>query len=95
MYEFRIYIVGGYNGSANVLKHISSLDKLLEEKLGNEYSLTIIDILENHKLAKEDGIFCTPTIVRIFPPPVKKVVGDFSDGENLLDLLYVFSSTGS
>ena len=43
------------------------------------------------ELAEEDKILATPTLAKILPPPVRKIIGDLSDRERVLiglDLLY-------
>jgi hypothetical protein len=47
--------------------------------------------LKNPQLAEEDKILATPTLAKILPPPVRRIIGDLSDRERVLiglDLLY-------
>jgi circadian clock protein KaiB len=51
----------------------------------------VIDVLKNPQLAEEDKILATPTLAKILPPPVRRIIGDLSDRERVLiglDLLY-------
>jgi circadian clock protein KaiB len=51
----------------------------------------VIDVLKNPQLAEEDKILATPTLSKILPPPVRRIIGDLSDRERVLiglDLLY-------
>ena len=55
------------------------------------YALKVIDVLKNPQLAEEDKILATPTLSKILPPPVRRIIGDLSDREQVLiglDLLY-------
>lgn len=55
------------------------------------YALKVIDVLKNPQLAEEDKILATPTLSKILPPPVRRIIGDLSDREKVLiglDLLY-------
>ena len=48
-------------------------------------------MLKNPQLAEEDKILATPTLSKVLPPPVRKIIGDLSDREKVLiglDLLY-------
>lgn len=47
--------------------------------------LEVIDILERPDLAEQDRIIATPTIVRVSPLPIRKVIGDISDPHTLLN----------
>ena len=47
--------------------------------------------LAESQLAEEDKILATPTLAKILPPPVRRIIGDLSDRERVLiglDLLY-------
>ncbi len=52
--------------------------------LGGEYSIEVIDLLKNPKLARGDQIVAIPTLVRKLPPPLKRIIGDLSDAERVL-----------
>jgi circadian clock protein KaiB len=43
-----------------------------------------VDLLKNPTLARGDQILAVPTLVRQLPPPVKKIIGDFSNTERVL-----------
>ncbi len=67
------------------------LKNILEEEFQGIYALKVIDVLQNPQLAEEDKILATPTLSKILPPPVRKIIGDLSDRERVLiglDLLY-------
>jgi circadian clock protein KaiB len=63
----------------------------LDEEFKGVYALKVIDVLKNPQLAEEDKILATPTLSKVLPPPVRKIIGDLSDREKVLiglDLLY-------
>lgn len=80
-YKFRIYVVGTTILSKKAIK---TLEAALESHFKNQYIIEIIDILENTELAEKDGVYATPTIVKIDPPPVKRIVGVLEDQETVL-----------
>ena len=54
-------------------------------------TLKVIDVLKQPQLAEEDKILATPTLAKILPPPVRRIIGDLSDREKVLiglDLLF-------
>ncbi|MDJ0524050.1 MAG: circadian clock protein KaiB, partial [Microcystis sp. M53600_WE12] len=68
-----------------------TLKNILEEEFQGVYALKVIDVLKNPQLAEEDKILATPTLAKVLPPPVRKIIGDLSDREKVLiglDLLY-------
>jgi circadian clock protein KaiB len=87
MYEFRLYITGQTSKSE---KAIMDFKSFLEEKLKGEYSLRVIDVLEDPEVAKYDKIFVTPTVVKVLPLPVRKAIGVFSGKEKELELLLLY-----
>jgi circadian clock protein KaiB len=63
---------------------ISNLQRICEERLSEQYQLDIIDILEQPHLAEQEKILATPTLVRLSPPPVRRLIGDLSDTEKVM-----------
>jgi circadian clock protein KaiB len=59
----------------------------LTRHLGEGYTLEVVDVLEDSGAAVEEQILATPTLIRKEPLPERKLVGDFSDEEGLLEWL--------
>ena len=70
--------------SPKCLRAIENLRRACEEHLAGHYQIEVVDLLENPRLAADDQILAVPTVVRRFPAPIRKVVGDLSDGDRLL-----------
>jgi circadian clock protein KaiB len=43
-----------------------------------------VDVLTDPRRAAADQILAAPTVVRRFPAPIRKLVGDLSDSDRLL-----------
>ncbi len=87
-YVLKLYIAGN---TANSIRALRILRNILEQEFQGVYALKVIDVLKNPHLAEEDKILATPTLSKILPPPVLKIIGDLSDREKVLiglDLLY-------
>lgn len=87
-YILKLYVAGNTPNSIRALK---TLNSILEQEFQGVYALKVIDVLKNPQLAEEDKILATPTLSKILPPPVRKIIGDLSDREKVLiglDLLY-------
>ncbi|NET32005.1 MAG: circadian clock protein KaiB [Cyanothece sp. SIO1E1] len=87
-YILKLYVAGNTPNSIRALK---TLNNILEKDFQGVYALKVIDVLKNPQLAEEDKILATPTLSKILPPPVRKIIGDLSDREKVLiglDLLY-------
>ena len=46
--------------------------------------MEVIDVLERPQLAEDEKILATPTLIKVLPPPLKRVIGDLSDTEKVL-----------
>jgi circadian clock protein KaiB len=79
--ELRLYIAGQTPKSILALTNIT---KYCKEHLQGKYSIEIIDLLKNPQLAEGDQIFAIPTLVRKFPEPLRKIIGDLSNEEKVL-----------
>ena len=80
-WELRLYVAGM---TPKCTEAFANLKKLCEEHLKGCYSIEIVDLLENPKLAQGDQILAIPTLVRKLPEPIKKIIGDLSDTERVL-----------
>ena len=80
-YVLKLYITGQ---TTNSVKAIQNLKKILSGELKDVYELKIIDVLKNPQLAEDEKILATPTLSRVLPPPVKRIIGDLSDKEKVL-----------
>ena len=81
MYDLKLYIVDETRKSTKLL---NDLEEILHAELEGQYTLDVIDVLENPQRAIEDKIFATPTLVKVRPPPMKKIIGDVHTKERLL-----------
>lgn len=87
-YVLKLYVAGNTPSS---IRAIRTLNKILQDEFQGVYALKVIDVLQNPQLAEEDKILATPTLSKVLPPPVRKIIGDLSDREKVLiglDLLY-------
>ena len=80
-WDLRLYVAGQ---TPKCLAAFSNLTRLCEEHLKGRYRITIVDLLENPKLAAGHQIIAVPTLVRNLPEPLRKIIGDLSDTERVL-----------
>jgi circadian clock protein KaiB len=80
-WQLRLYVAGTTARSSAALEN---LRKLCETHLTGRYSIEIVDLLVNPQLAAGDQIFAVPTLVRKFPEPIRKIIGDLSNEERVL-----------
>lgn len=79
--RLRLYIAG--QSPKSIAAH-RNLTCLCEQRLRMPFSIEVVDLLEHPRRAREDQILAIPTLVRLSPAPVRRVIGDLSDSERVL-----------
>jgi circadian clock protein KaiB len=82
--SLRLYVAGN---APNSLRAIANAKAICEEHLRPSDHLEIVDLLKHPERALADGIIVTPTLLRLSPLPVGRVVGNLSDTSQVLLLL--------
>lgn len=83
-FVFRLYITGR---AAQSQRAIQNLEDICESELRGQYEVEVIDVLEHPRLAETEKILATPTLVKSLPEPGRKIIGDLSDRDKVLDAL--------
>lgn len=81
-FTLRLYVAGQSPRSEKAIANLQALCRTLHGE--DEYELVIIDVLERPELAEDEKIMATPTLIKDLPPPLKRVVGDLSDLDNVV-----------
>lgn len=66
------------------LAAIANLKRICTEDIPGQYTIEVIDLRKNPKLAREHSIVAIPTLVRELPVPLRKLIGDLSDTHKVL-----------
>jgi circadian clock protein KaiB len=80
-YVLKLYVTGLTPRSQDAVKN---LKKILNKDYKGVYSLRVIDVVKHPNLAEDDKILATPTLIKILPPPVRRIIGDLSNKEKVL-----------
>ena len=79
--RLRLYITGQTSKSQVA---IANMHRICAEELNGQYELDIIDVLERPQLAEDEKILATPTLIKNLPPPLRRIIGDLSNKEQVL-----------
>ena len=95
MYTFRLYVTGQSATTVNTIKQVQQMlrDQLVSGE--DEQELEVINILETPQRAIEDKVFATPTLVKLSPPPSRRIIGDLSDKQKVTVALELATSEGN
>jgi circadian clock protein KaiB len=63
---------------------LANLKAICEEHLKGHYDLQVIDVYQQPVLARGDQIIAVPTLIKRLPPPLRRMIGDLSDREQVL-----------
>jgi len=80
-YQLRLYIIGG---SVNSQRAVQRIKSICEQQLRDRYLLEIVDIMEDPAAAQEARIIATPTLIKSSPLPIRRIIGDMSNREQVL-----------
>lgn len=89
--KVRLYVAGD---AANSAQAIYNLNSLCRTHLPNRHQIDIVDVFREPMRALEDGIFMTPTLVRLSPAPVRRIVGTLSQTREVLQALGLEQDAG-
>jgi circadian clock protein KaiB len=80
-YVLRLYVTGLTPRS---ICAVNNLRAICNEYLEGRYDLEVVDIYQQPLLARGEQIIAAPTLVRQFPLPVRRIIGDLSNRERVL-----------
>jgi circadian clock protein KaiB len=80
----RLYIAGN---APNSLAAITNATAVCEKHFAPAYHIEIVDMLTHPGRALIDRIIVTPTLIRLFPLPARRIVGNLSDTHQMRLLL--------
>jgi circadian clock protein KaiB len=80
-YKLQLFIAGA---SPNSIRAISNLKLFCEKYLSERYHLEIIDVHQQPQIAKKYQVIALPLLIKSFPLPLKRLIGDMSDTAKVL-----------
>ena len=81
IHVLRLYVTGSTPRSTRAIENIH---RLLESQLRNSYDLEVVDVYLHPEAASEHQILAAPTLIKLFPEPVRRIIGDLSDTERVM-----------
>ena len=80
-YKLRLFVTGA---TARSVRAIENMRKVCEENLKGRYDLEVIDVYQNPEATRELQVVATPTLVKMLPEPLRRIIGDLSNKERVL-----------
>jgi circadian clock protein KaiB len=82
--RYSLYITGA---SPNSSRAVANIKRLFEANLPEMHELDIIDVYQQPQTALKANIIALPLLIRTFPLPEKRFIGDMSNLEKLVQSL--------
>lgn len=86
-YVLHLFVSGD---RSNTEQTLATIHQVLERGLTTPYTLKIIDIQKNPEQAEIQQVSATPTLVRVSPLPVRRIVGQLDDIQQVLRIISSF-----
>lgn len=83
-YVFRLFVAGD---TSNSLQAIANLQALCKACLPDRHSVEIVDVFLAPARALKDEVFMTPTLIKLGPLPIRRIVGTLSQLDVVLQAL--------
>lgn len=84
MHKFRLYVADSTMNSAQAT---ANLRAFCQTHLPGRHEIEIVDVFKEPQRAILEGIRMTPTLLRLAPLPVRRVVGTLVDTQRVLETL--------
>ena len=84
VFSFRLYVAGD---GQNSVRAISNLNAICQAHLTGRHEIEVIDVFGQPQRALADGIVMTPTVMRMEPGPVRRVIGTLQEMDHVATAL--------
>jgi circadian clock protein KaiB len=91
VFAFRLYVAGD---GTNSTRAIANLTALCEARLGGRHRIEIVDVFGHPGRALADRIVMTPTVMRVEPAPIRRVVGTLQGSDDVVAALGLADAAG-
>jgi len=81
-YILRLFVAGATNRSHQAILRVR---QLCAAELKDKCDLEVIDIYQQPGLARENQIVATPTLIKEYPQPVRRFIGNLVNTAGLFD----------
>ena len=82
LFKFRLFIAGD---GANSSLALTNLRALCQANVPDQFDIEVVDVFREPRRALAEGVFMTPTVIKLVPPPLRRIVGTLTDSEMVLN----------
>ena len=83
-FKFRLYVA---DDAMNSVEAVANLTAFCRTHLPERHEIEVVDVFREPKRALADNVLMTPTLIKLAPPPLRRVVGTLSQSGTLRQVL--------
>ncbi|MBU1822545.1 MAG: circadian clock KaiB family protein [Bacteroidetes bacterium] len=80
-YVLRLFITGA---SLNSRRAVVNIREICDVHIKGKYTLEIVDVYQQKAIAEKEQIIALPLLIKCFPLPERRMIGDMSDTQKVL-----------
>jgi len=80
-YRLRLFVAGS---TVRSQRAIENLRRICDEEMDGTIDLEVIDVYRQPQLAVEHQVVAAPTLVKLLPLPIRRIIGDLSAADRVL-----------
>jgi len=81
VYKFRLYVADAALNSARALANLTAI---CQTHSPGRHTIEVVDVFREPQRALDDRTFMTPTLIKLAPAPVRRIVGALSETQTVL-----------
>jgi circadian clock protein KaiB len=90
VYKFRLYVA---TDTLNSTQATANLHALCRSHLPDRHEIEIVDVFREPLRALEEGIRMTPTLLKLSPAPMRRIIGTLVDTAKVMEALGIETDT--
>jgi circadian clock protein KaiB len=84
IFKFRLYTAADTQNSVQALAKLTAICRAY---LPDQHEIEVVDVFREPQRALADGIHLTPTLIKLAPGPIQRIVGTLSQNQRMLQML--------
>ena len=88
-FKFRLFVAGEAGNSSLALKNLRAI---CETHLPDQFEIEVVDVFREPRRALAESVFMTPTLIKLGPLPLRRIVGTLTQTALVLHALGVGSA---
>jgi circadian clock protein KaiB len=84
IFKFRLYVAAD---TLNSTQALANLHAICQAHLADRHEIEVVNVFRDPQRALAEGIRMTPTLLKLAPAPVRRIVGTLSQTQRVLETL--------